>query len=891
MTEEFNKIYDPHSVEEKWYKYWLERNYFHAMVGAGLTPAHAPALKSEKNKKAYSIVIPPPNVTGSLHMGHALNNTMQDILIRFKRMQGYNTLWMPGTDHAGIATQNVVERMLREEGITKEQLGRKEFERRVWVWKEKSGGIIINQLKRLGCSCDWERERFTLDEGLSRAVREVFVRLYNDGLIYQGNYIINWCPRCQTALSDIEVDHVEQDGKLWNIKYPIKNKDGFIVVATTRPETMLGDTAVAVNPDDERYASLIGEKVILPIMNREIPIIADKYVDMKFGTGIVKITPAHDLNDFEVAARHNLERIIVMNKDGTMNEHAGKYNGMDRYKCREELIKDLEKDGYLAKIEPYKLALGHCYRCKTAVEPYLSRQWFVKTKELAIPAIKVVKTGKVKIIPSGWSKTYFEWMNNIRDWCISRQLWWGHRIPVWYCQNCDKLNVATQEPTNCKHCNSDKLIQDQDVLDTWFSSGLWPFSTLGWPDNTEELKTFYPTSVLVTGFDILFFWVARMIMLGNKFMGDVPFKKVYIHALVKDAEGQKMSKSKGNVIDPLIMMDKYGTDAFRFTLAAFAAQGRDICLTEERIEGFRNFTNKIWNASRFVLMNLKDYKPIKPGKLKLNLSDKWILSRLNQVTGDVTKTLNDFRFNESALSLYQFVWHEFCDWYVELTKERLYCHDDARIDDKQTAQYVLLHVLEQSLRLLHPFMPFITEEIWQILLANTDKNESIMISKWPKVKNKDIDNNALQNMGILIDVITSIRNVRGEIKIAPGTKTLVWLKINNENKKQLLDDNIKYISMLTQSKEVNIVNEIVKTDDMSVSMLADIEIFVSPEKSIVDSEADKKRLLKEKEKVEKELEMISSKLSNENFLAKAPIEVVEKQKARFNELKKIKEKL
>ncbi|MBI4650115.1 valine--tRNA ligase [Candidatus Desantisbacteria bacterium] len=877
MEKELNKTYEPGDIEKKWYEYWLINNYFHA--------------NTVDKKKVYSIVIPPPNVTGSLHMGHALNNTLQDILARWKRMQGYNVLWMPGTDHAGIATQNVVERMLKEEGLNKEQIGREEFVKRIWSWKEKSGGMIINQLKRLGSSCDWERERYTLDEGLSLAVREVFVRLYNEGLIYQGNYIINWCPRCKTALSDIEVEHVEEEGKLWHIKYYIKGGTNFIEVATTRPETMLGDTAVAVNPDDDRYKHLIGRKVILPILDKEIPIISDKYVDPKFGTGIVKITPAHDPNDFEVAVRHNLEKIKVMNDDGTMNEKAGKYNGLDRYKCRELLLNDLKDGGYLSKIEPYHISIGHCYRCKTVVEPYLSKQWFVKIKELAVPAIKTVKTGKVKIIPSGWKKTYFEWMNNIKDWCISRQLWWGHRIPVWYCKDCGKINVAVDAPLKCENCKSSNLVQDTDVLDTWFSSGLWPFSTFGWPKETEELKMFYPTSVLVTGFDILFFWVARMIMMGLKFMGDVPFEKVYIHALVRDAEGQKMSKSKGNVIDPLIMIDQYGTDAFRFTLAAFAAQGRDICLAEERISGYRNFANKIWNASRFTLMNLKDYKPIPRKKLKFTLADKWIITRMNQVTLDVTNAIKAFKFNDAALNLYQFIWHEFCDWYIELAKERLY-NESCSIEEKRTAQYTLIRVLEQSLCLLHPFMPFITEEIWQILpIHKSTEKKSIMINTWPKVKNKDINVNSLENMKILFDIITAIRNIRGEMKIAPSAKILIWLKVIDNEKSRIIKENMKYIIDLTRSGEIKITDNIVKTNDMSVAVLPDIEIYVLPENIVTDINAERMRLQKEIEKIDKELSFVTAKLNNQNFIDKAPKEVVEKEKNKLSELNKIKEKL
>ncbi|MDH4099815.1 MAG: valine--tRNA ligase, partial [Nitrospirota bacterium] len=661
-VQELSKAYEPAEVEKRWYPFWTEKGYFHA--------------EASSNKKPYAIVIPPPNVTGSLHMGHALNNTLQDILVRWRRMSGDNTLWMPGTDHAGIATQNVVEKQLAAEGKKRDDLGREAFVERVWKWKEESGGIIINQLKRLGASCDWERERFTMDAGLSRAVREAFVHLYEKDLIYRGDYLINWCPRCHTALSDLEVEHEEQKGFLWHIRYPLADGSGHLVVATTRPETMLGDTAVAVNPNDERYSAYIGKKVALPLTKREIPVIADEHVDTEFGTGCLKITPAHDPNDFEIGMKHGLPSLKVIDEGAQMNAEAGSYAGMDRYHARRTIVADLEKAGLLEKTVDHMHSVGHCYRCKTVIEPNLSKQWFVRAKPLAEPALEAVRSGKTRIIPQGWENTYFDWMENIRDWCISRQIWWGHRIPAWHCGDCGKVTVAKLDPDKCGHCGSANIRQETDVLDTWFSSSLWPFSTLGWPDRTPELKTFYPTSTLVTGFDILFFWVARMMMMGIEMMGEVPFRDVYIHALVRDAEGQKMSKSKGNVIDPLIMMEKYGTDAFRFTLAAMAAQGRDVKLAEERIEGYRAFCNKLWNASRFVMMNLEGGSQQAAGG-QLALPDKWIVSRLQGTIVEVNAALDAFRFNDAANTVYQFLWSEFCDWYLELIKPIMQGEDEA----------------------------------------------------------------------------------------------------------------------------------------------------------------------------------------------------------------------
>ncbi|MEC7786002.1 MAG: valine--tRNA ligase, partial [Nitrospinota bacterium] len=657
---QLDKQYEPGEVEKRWGRFWEEKNFFHA--------------DETRKSPAFSIVIPPPNITGRLHIGHAFNNTLQDILARWKRMQGFNVLWQPGTDHAGIATQNVVERQLREEGTNRQKLGRGPFVERVWEWKEEFGGTINKQLQKLGCSLDWERDRFTMDEGLSKAVREVFVTLYEEGLIYKGDYIINWCPRCHTALSDLEVEHQEEQGHLYHLKYPFKESEDFLVIATTRPETMLGDTAVAVNPKDERYHKFKGATLVLPVLSREIPLIEDSYVDTTFGTGALKVTPAHDPNDFELGKRHRLETINVMHPDGVMNSLASSaYEGLDRFECRKKLVGDLQDSGVLVKIEDLSHSVGHCYRCRTVVEPYLSKQWFVKAKPLAKPAMQAVRDGSIKIVPKFWENTYFEWMENIRDWCISRQIWWGHQIPAWNCQACGEIIVVRETPGSCSACSSKNLVQETDVLDTWFSSALWPFSTLGWPEKTESLQRFYPTSVLCTGFDILFFWVARMIMMGIKFMDEVPFRDVYIHALIRDAEGQKMSKTRGNVIDPLEVMEQYGTDALRFTLAAFAAQGRDIKLAEDRIEGYRNFCNKLWNASRFVLMNLDDYKGscILDEKAHLSTADRWILSRLHRATKEVNESLEAFRFNDVALTIYKFIWNEYCDWYIEFCKSKL----------------------------------------------------------------------------------------------------------------------------------------------------------------------------------------------------------------------------
>ncbi|MBI5749862.1 MAG: valine--tRNA ligase [Nitrospinae bacterium] len=888
------KVFEPKKIEERWYKFWLEKGYFHA--------------DENSDKKSYCIVIPPPNITGALHIGHALNNTIQDILTRWKRMEGFNTLWMPGTDHAGIATQNVVERQLLSEGTDRHKIGREKFVERVWKWKEKSGGDIIRQLKRLGASCDWERERFTMDEGLSKAVREVFVRLYEEGLIYKGDRLINWCPRCHTALSDLEVEHEEQKGHLYHIKYPVKNTSDFITIATTRPETMLGDTAVAVNPDDERYKNFTGKTVTLPIVNREIPVIADSYVDKSFGTGALKITPAHDPNDFEIGTRHNLLQVKVIAEDGTMNENAGKYKGLDRFKCRKALLRDLEKEGFLLKVEDYIHSVGKCYRCKTIVEPNLSKQWFVKIKPLSEPALEAVKDGRIRIIPKGWENTYFEWMNNIKDWCISRQIWWGHRIPAWNCKDCSEITVSKTDITECSKCKSKNIEQESDVLDTWFSSALWPFSTLGWPENTKELKVFYPTSVLVTSFDILFFWVARMIMMGLKFRGDIPFRDVYIHALVRDAEGQKMSKSKGNVIDPLIMMEKYGTDAFRFTLAAFAAQGRDIKLSEERIEGYRNFANKIWNAFRFAMMNLEDFKDnilSQPKdtvstsditRLNLRLSDRWILSRLQKAIRDTRKGLEEYKFNESAGIIYQFFWHEFCDWYIEIIKPRL----ASSAEERKTAQSVLLYVMENSLRLLHPFMPFITEELWQQLpLLESSRGESIMAAEYPVYNEALVNDDFEREMILIMEISRGIRNIRSEMNISLAKKLDVLLRTGDENKLQMIERQNLYISELSRLKNLSVtkngkepkpVPEGLYQGMAATAVVENIEIFVLLE-GVIDIHKERDRLSRELEKINADVATLNKRLSNRDFINRAPKDVVEKDREKYQSLTVMAEKI
>ena len=872
MTRELAKGYEPHDVEKRWYAEWESKGYFHA--------------QATSDKEPYSIVIPPPNVTGALHMGHALNNTLQDILCRWKRMQGYNVLWMPGTDHAGIATQNVVERQLAAEGKDRHDLGREEFIERVWKWKAESGGQIIGQLKRLGASCDWERERFTMDEGLSKAVRTVFVKLYEDGLIYRDNRLINWCPRCHTALSDIEVEHEDKKGHLWHIRYPIAGEPGkFVVVATTRPETMLGDTAVAVHPEDERYKHLIGKKVVLPLIGREIPVVADDYVELEFGTGVVKITPAHDFNDFEVGLRHGLDKINVLDESGVINAAGHQYEGMDRFAARTRIVAELEEAGLQERIEDHDMSVGGCYRCKTVVEPYLSLQWYVKVAPLAGRALDAVKSGKTRILPKQWENTYYEWMENIRDWCISRQIWWGHRIPAWFCDHCDNITVSMETPTRCSKCGSDELRQETDVLDTWFSSALWPFSTLGWPERTEELTTFYPTACLVTGFDILFFWVARMMMMGLHFMDDVPFRDVYIHALVRDAQGQKMSKSKGNVIDPLTIIEQYGTDAFRFTLAAFAAQGRDIKLAEERIAGYRNFCNKVWNAARFTLMNLEGFDPdgISFEGLELSQGDKWILHRLNETARTVDETLSGYRYNESAMALYQFTWSEFCDWYLELSKQDLYNGTPER---KLAARYVLWYTLENLLRLLHPFIPFITEEVWQALPGTVGANgcsATIMLAPYPEFRDSLSFPEAAAGMERVMAVISGIRNIRGEMEVPPSKQIAVILSCDSEESRRLMKHNEGAIISMARVADLAIGCAIEKPEDASIQVAGDIQIYV-PLKGLVDVAAEEERLLKEIGKIEKEIEMFSKKLESPAFVDRAPAEIVAKERQKLAEV-------
>jgi valyl-tRNA synthetase len=857
--EKRDSVYNPHQVEEKWYEIWEKNKLFQADENSSRLP--------------FSIVIPPPNVTGSLHMGHALNNTIQDILTRYKRMDGYNTLWLPGTDHAGIATQNVVEKQLAEEGTGRHQMGREAFIERVWKWKNQYGGQIIRQLKKLGSSCDWSRERFTMDEGLSQAVKEVFMRLYQEGLIYRGDYIINWCPRCQTALSDLEVEHAQEQGHLYYVQYPLEETKEHLVVATTRPETMLGDTAVAVHPEDNRYIKFIGAKVILPLMNRRIPVIADGYVAQEFGTGALKVTPAHDPADFEIGRRHNLEVIRVIDDTGNMNENAGRYAGQTRFHCRKEVVEDLKKQNLLIKIEPFLHNVGHCYRCKAIVEPTVSKQWFVRAEVLARPAIQAVKEGRTKIIPTVWENTYFEWMNNIRDWCISRQIWWGHRIPAWYCRDCGEITVSAQNVTKCGSCGSPRVEQEKDVLDTWFSSALWPFSTLGWPSKTKDLQVYYPTSVLVTGFDILFFWVARMMMMGLKFMGDVPFRDVYIHALVRDAEGQKMSKSRGNVVDPLVVIEKYGTDAFRFTLAAFAAQGRDVRLSEERLAGYRNFANKIWNASRFTLTNLEGFDPeTPPGKAEYTLADRWILSRANRAVAEVRQGLDAYKFNEAASAIYQFLWHEFCDWYIELIKPELYQEKDPA--QKWLAQKVVARVLDISLRLLHPFMPFLTEEIWQNLPGNKG---SIMVSEFPRVQEKELQLESEADMELIMNVIGAVRNLRSELNVPPGKKVDVVLQSGRERARSLLGENRIYLESLARTGTVTIQPDGEKPKGAATAIEGDVEVFL-PLKGVINFEDEEKRIQKELTKINEELSRTHRKLHNQDFLQKAKPEAVEKEK-------------
>ncbi len=860
------KVYDPQSFEKKWYQYWEENGFFHAEV--------------ELDKEPYSIVIPPPNVTGQLHMGHALDETLQDILIRYHRMRGDNTLWMPGCDHAGIATQAKVEAALREEGTNRYELGREKFLERVWKWKEEYGNRIMSQLRTLGSSCDWARERFTMDEGCSRAVREVFVSLYDKGLIYQGTRITNWCPNCNTALSDIEVEHETEAGHLWHLRYQVEGTDQYVEIATTRPETMFGDTGVAVHPDDERYKALVGKTLILPVVNRRIPLFADEYVDPAFGTGAVKVTPAHDPNDFEMGLRHNLEQVKVIENNGTMSEGLGKYSGLDRYECRKLLVKELEETGVLVSTEDHEHAVGHCSRCHATIEPLVSKQWFVKMESLAKPAIEAVRDGRIQFVPERFTKIYENWLENIRDWCISRQLWWGHRIPAWYCDDCGKTIVSREDVTECPHCGSHSLHQDEDVLDTWFSSGLWPFETMGWPEETKELKHFYPTSVLVTGYDIIFFWVARMVMMGIEFGKDIPFRKVFIHGLVRDSQGRKMSKSLGNGIDPVEIIDEYGADTLRFMLITGNTPGNDMRFFSERVESARNFANKIWNASRYMLMNLEGFRHgFVPNDEDYTLADRWILSRYAKTERGVTENLDKFELGEAGRMIYEFIWSEFCDWYIELTKARLYDKEQER--PRQTALYVLNYVLERTLRLLHPFMPFLTEEIWQKLPKNPDDKESIMISPWPKDNGSAIDENAEKSMTAIMETIKTVRNLRAEVGVVPGKRSEVILQFADKSLGEIFASNEGYLTALAAAEPVTFLPEgAEKPENAMAGMTSGVEIYL-PLKGLIDVEKETARLTKERDKLAKEIARLSGKLQNEGFLKKAPEHVVAAEKAKL----------
>jgi len=871
-TKTLPKGYEPADIETRWRTYWEEHKTF------------TPDMDAEG--EPYSIVIPPPNVTGQLHIGHALNLTLQDILCRFQRQLGKKVLWVPGTDHAGIATQNVVERKLGREGLRREDLGREKFVEQVWEWKEEYGGKILNQIRRLGCSVDWTRERFTMDEGLSRAVREVFVSLYKEGLIYKGDYIVNWCPRCNTALADDEVEHANEKGALHYINYKVEGSDEVLTIATTRPETMIADTAIAVHPEDDRFNHLIGKHAILPLFGRKLIIIGDKYVDREFGTGCLKVTPAHDMNDWELGRKHKLDVINILNEDGTMAASAGPdYEGLTCVEARKKILKALEEDGSLVKIEDYEHSVGHCYRCKTTIEPFVSTQWFVAVESLAAEAAKAVRDGRTNIYPETWKKTYFHWLDNIRDWCISRQLWWGHRIPAWTCQDCGELIVEREDPTTCSKCGSSNLKQEEDVLDTWFSSALWPFSTMGWPDKTEELKAFYPTSVLSTGFDILFFWVARMMMMGLHFMDEVPFHDVYLHALVRDGEGKKMSKSTGNVIDPLIMCDKYGTDSLRLTLTALAAMGRDIKLAEDRIEGYRHFTNKLWNAARFALMNLPDEVPAADVKHATGVANQWILARIEEVKDATRTALENYRFNDAAQILYGFTWHEFCDWYLEMIKGDLN-GDDA--EQKQMTQKVLQTVLGELLTLLHPIMPFITQEIYATLPGNEDKD--LASEMFPETRTECRSKEIIEHMELLQEAIVSVRNIRGELNIKPSLLLDVLIRTKNDDAKAFFEAHDDLIKSLARVGSVTVGQDVVAPKASASNVVAGHEVYV-PLSGAVDFDTELARLEKEIGKVDKTLGGIERKLSNKGFVEKAPAAVVEGERKKAAELQEKREKL
>ncbi len=862
------KSYEFDNVEEKWLQRWTEAGSFRATM--------------EEGRPSFSVVIPPPNVTGVLHVGHALNNTMQDVLVRYHRMCGDNTVWIPGTDHAGIATQNVVERQLATEGKNRHDLGREAFIERVWEWRKEKGGTIINQLKRMGASCDWERERFTMDEGLSVSVREAFVDLYKKGLIYKGDYIVNWCPRCLTALADDEVEHEDKKGKLYHIRYPFADGSGHVVVATTRPETMLGDTGVAVHPDDERYSHLADVGIRLPLTDRTIPVVFDHHVQKDFGTGALKVTPAHDRDDYEIGLRHSLDILKVMDDHGVMNEAAGAYVGLDRFKCRKQIVSDLEEQGFLEEIEDYDHAVGQCYRCATVVEPTTSLQWFVSVRPLADKAVAAVKDGRITIYPKTWYNTFYSWMDNIRDWCISRQIWWGHRIPAWTCSDCGELMVESADPECCSKCGSKNIVQETDVLDTWFSSALWPFSTMGWPEKTQELEFFYPTSVLITSFDILFFWVARMMMFGLHFMEDeVPFKDVYLHALVRDKHGKKMSKSTGNVIDPLVVMEQYGTDAMRFTLTAFAAQGREIKLDEERIEGYRFFINKIWNAARFALMHVEgcdtDITDVVKNHRELPLIHQWILSRIARTIEDVRRALDEYRFNDAASVLYQFIWHEFCDWYLEWIKSDLFSKDEVLRDQ---ARGTLLYVLETVLKLIHPITPFVTEEIWSVLPG---ERALLVSSEYPQGEEQWKNDGAESRVDLLMGIITGFRNIRSEADVHPSAKIDAFIICADKGNAEFIRSFSTSLSDMIRLESLSVDQEGEKPKDAATYIYQDIELYV-PLKGLVDVDKEREKLARERGKIDKSLKQINGKLGNQKFLANAPPEIVAKEQGKKEEL-------
>ena len=874
MSKELAKTYDPKAIEEKLYERWCENKYFHAEV--------------DRSREPFTTVMPPPNITGKLHMGHALDNTLQDILIRYKRMQGYNALWIPGTDHAAISTEVKVTNQLKEEGIDKKELGREGFLERTWQWKEEYAGTIENQLKKLGISCDWDRERFTMDEGCSKAVEEVFIKLYEEGYIYKGSRIINWCPKCKTSLSDAEVEHEEQAGNFWHIKYPIVGTDRFLEIATTRPETMLGDTAIAVHPDDERYKDIVGKNVLLPLVNKEIPVVADYYVDKEFGTGAVKITPAHDPNDFEVGKRHNLEEINIMNDDATINEKGGKYAGMDRYEARKAIVEDLKEQGYLVEIEPHSHNVGTHDRCGMTVEPLIKQQWFVKMEELAKPAIEALKTGELKFVPERFNKIYLHWLENIKDWCISRQIWWGHRIPAYYCDECGEFVVAREMPETCPHCGCTHFTQDEDTLDTWFSSALWPFSTLGWPDKTPELEYFYPTDVLVTGYDIIFFWVIRMVFSALEQTGETPFHHVLIHGLVRDSQGRKMSKSLGNGIDPLEVIDKYGADALRLTLMTGNAPGNDMRFYWERVESSRNFANKIWNASRFIMMNLEGKTVTAPEDLNaLCNEDKWILSRLNTVIRDVTENMDKYELGIAVQKVYDFLWDELCDWYIEMAKVRLWKAEEnpAAAND---ALWTLRTALTQGLKLLHPFMPFITEEIYCTLLPD---EESIMISDWPVYRDEMNFADAEKAVSSFQEVVRGIRNTRNEMNVPQNRKTNIYIVGKDAECCAHFESCKKSFTNLAFAKEIHVQQDKNGIGEDAVSIVVADGVVYLPLEDLIDREKEIERLTKEQERLTKEIARCEGMLNNPNFVNKAPASKVEAEKEKLEKYKEMKEKV